>query len=57
MTMPEPTDGNPDLITASYTDNVVSVLIGNGDGTFATAVNYAAGTGPRAVTLGDFTSA
>lgn len=31
----------------------VSILLGNGDGTFAAAVNYAAGTNPSAIALGD----
>jgi hypothetical protein len=33
----------------------VSVLIGNGDGTFQPAVQYAAGIGPSAIVAGDFT--
>src|SRR2546429_1445083 len=32
----------------------VSVLLGNGDGTFAPAVNYSAGLNPVAVAVGDF---
>jgi hypothetical protein len=35
-------------------DNSVSVFLGNGDGTFGSAVNYAAGTGPSGVGVGDF---
>ncbi len=34
-------------------DGNVSVLLGVGDGTFAAAVNYAAGDGPISVALGD----
>jgi hypothetical protein len=32
----------------------MSVLLGNGDGTFQTAVSYAAGAVPSSVTVGDF---
>ncbi len=34
-------------------ENGVAVLLGNGDGTFQTATNFAAGTSPVAVALGD----
>ena len=34
--------------------NNVSVLLGNGNGTFQAAVNYAAGTSPHSVAVGDF---
>ena len=37
----------------SAADNV-SVLLGNGDGTFQAAVNYAAGATPTSVAVGDF---
>lgn len=33
-------DGNPDLVTVSAKDHVVSVLIGSGDGVFGPAVSY-----------------
>jgi hypothetical protein len=33
-------DGALDLAVANYTSNDVSVLLGNGDGTFQTAMNY-----------------
>ncbi len=39
-------DGKADLAVANYTSNNVSVLLGNGNGTFQAAVNYAAGSGP-----------
>jgi hypothetical protein len=32
----------------------VSILLGNGNGTFGTATNFAAGTGPLGVAVGDF---
>ena len=51
-------DGVEDLVTADsdLSDNSVnvSVLLGNGDGTFQNAVNFAAGFGPHAVAVGDF---
>src|SRR5437773_6767339 len=39
-------DGKPDLVVANQFSADVSVLLGKGDGTFQTAVNYPAGTGP-----------
>ncbi len=47
-------DGKPDLAVANRSGNNVSVLLGNGDGTFQAAVNYAAGTNPECVVTGDF---
>ena len=52
-------DGNLDLVTADYGDTAVSVLLGNGDGTFQTAEtpsvqNGTTGTGPESVAVGDF---
>jgi hypothetical protein len=38
----------------SYGDSTVSVLLGNGDGTFQTQVTYATGVFPSSVTSGDF---
>jgi hypothetical protein len=38
-------DGNLDIATANRSSNDISVLLGNGNGTFAKAVNYSAGTG------------
>jgi hypothetical protein len=46
-------DGIPDLAVANY-GGTVSVLLGQGDGTFQKAVNYAAGAGPFSVAVGDF---
>lgn len=57
-------DGNPDIITANYNGSLfslggtISVLRGNGDGTFQTQVTYDVGNGPRSVavaTLGEDT--
>src|SRR6266513_2774300 len=54
-------DGKLDLAVANagsfqnhYTDGNVSVLLGNGDGTFQVAVNFTAGTKPDFVATGDF---
>lgn len=47
-------DGIPDLFTANYYSSSVSVLLGNGDGTFRTPVDFGAGYGARGVAVGDF---
>ena len=47
-------DGRMDLVTANYSTNNLSVLLGNGNGTFHNAVNYAVGTNPYSVAVGDF---
>jgi predicted NUDIX family NTP pyrophosphohydrolase len=39
---------------ANYRSNNVSVLLGNGDGTFQAARNFAAGSGPISVAVGEF---
>jgi hypothetical protein len=48
-------DGVPDLVTAngSSTGNTISVLLGNGDGTFQTQQTYTTGTAPYDVVVGD----
>ncbi|MES2763377.1 MAG: FG-GAP-like repeat-containing protein [Bacteroidota bacterium] len=46
-------DGNADLVTANYYSNDVSVLLGNGTGTFSNAVNYSVGVYPTAITSAD----
>ena len=48
-------DGRTDLAVANYGSNDVSVLLGNGDGTFQPQVTYAVGSGPVALVAGDFT--
>ena len=47
-------DGKADLAVANDGSDTVSVLLGNGNGTFQAAVNYGAGTDPRSVAVGDF---
>ncbi len=47
-------DGKLDIATTNYNDGTVSVLLGNGDGTFQTQMTYAVGNGPAAITSGDF---
>ena len=46
-------DGKSDLVVANQYSSNVSILLGNGDGTFAAAVNYAAAD-PLSVAVGDF---
>src|SRR5204862_1974614 len=52
-------DGKPDLAVANSdafggVSGSVSVLLGQGDGTVSKAVNYAAGSNPHSVVVGDF---
>jgi len=53
-------DGAQDLAVANvgtsplYADSSISVLLGNGDGTFQPAQSFGAGSGPRSVAVGDF---
>jgi hypothetical protein len=47
-------DGKLDIATSNYYGNTVSVLLGNGDGTFQPHVDYATGSGPDTVVVGDF---
>jgi hypothetical protein len=47
-------DGKPDLVTANYLDDNVSVLLGVGNGNFGAAVNWAVGHNPISVAVGDF---
>lgn len=46
-------DGKLDLVTAGYTGNNVSVMLGNGDGAFGGAATIGVGTNPESVALAD----
>ena len=46
-----------DLIVTNAADNDVSILLGNGDGTFANQVTYATGTDPVWIATGEFDNA
>ena len=47
-------DGKIDLATANVDANTVSILAGNGDGTFRAATDYMVGSRPEAIVWGDF---
>jgi hypothetical protein len=47
-------DGKIDLAVTNYFDNQVAVLLGNGDGTFASPVLFACGSSPQYIATGDF---
>ncbi|HEV3279584.1 MAG TPA: choice-of-anchor D domain-containing protein, partial [Terriglobia bacterium] len=47
-------DGFQDLAVTNEADNTVSILLGNGNGTFQPHVDYATGYGPEDVSVGDF---
>lgn len=47
-------NGVNDLLVANSADNTVSVLLGNGDGTFGTQVTYPTGTDPVSIATGQF---
>ena len=46
-------DGHADLITANFNSDNVSVLLGNGDGTFGAQTTFAVGDDPFSVTTAD----
>jgi hypothetical protein len=47
-------DGKLDIAIANQSSSTVSVLLGNGDGTFQAAKNSATGNGPTSLAVGDF---
>jgi hypothetical protein len=48
-------NGIDDLVTCSSSDSTVSILMGNGNGTFQPAHAFATGANPTSVTVGDLT--
>ncbi len=46
-------DGRPDLAVANTSSNTVSVLLGNGDGTFGAKTDFVTGSSPRSVAIAD----
>ena len=47
-------DGKLDLLVANFTDNTVSVLLGNGDETFQHKMDFPTGANPSSIAVGDF---
>ena len=47
-------DGIPDLVVANENDNNVSVMLGNGDGTFQNQKTWSVGDIPESIVVGDF---
>src|SRR5439155_1355038 len=47
-------DGKQDLVTADEGPGNISVLLGNGNGSFGPATNFAVGAAPESVAIGDF---
>ena len=46
-------DGNQDIVFSNFNANTVSVLPGNGNGTFGSAMTYAVGSGPEDISVND----
>jgi hypothetical protein len=49
-------NGILDLVVVNEGDQTLSVLLGNGDGTFQNVHTYATGSEPNAIAVGDFTN-
>ena len=47
-------DGKADLLVANFGDSSLSVLLGNGDGTFQPVLTSPVGPNPSALVVGDF---
>jgi hypothetical protein len=47
-------NGITDIVTADYSGGTVSVLMGNGNGTFQPPVQYPVGTNPQSIAVADF---
>jgi hypothetical protein len=47
-------DGIADVVVSHLSSNTISVLLGNGDGTFQPAVSYPVGFGPSEIAVADF---
>src|ERR1700746_61854 len=47
-------DGIPDIAVANLGSNSISILLGNGDGSFQPHVDYVVGNGPLSIVAGDF---
>jgi uncharacterized repeat protein (TIGR01451 family) len=47
-------DGKSDMAVANFGSANVSILLGNGDGTYQPAVNFDAGLSPNSIAVGDF---
>ncbi|HUO25660.1 MAG TPA: FG-GAP-like repeat-containing protein [Candidatus Aquilonibacter sp.] len=47
-------DGHRDLVVVNFTSNTISVMLGNGDGTFSAKVDYPTGSAPQGIAVGDF---
>ena len=47
-------DGNPDIAVTDMANNVVWILLGNGDGTFQTPMSFPTGSNPVALVAQDF---
>jgi hypothetical protein len=46
-------DGNPDIAASNSQSNTLSVLLGNGDGTFQPESSFAVGNNPFSVAIAD----
>ena len=49
-------DGKLDLAVANANSHDVSILLGDGMGSFSTATNFTVGTNPQSLSIGDFNS-